>query len=117
LLEKGSKPPSPAANHELILRRGCMPKHAVVSGALNLTYRFRNTLRSSSLGGLVTNKVVDSFSRALRNKIANWNSEKVSGATDGIDIESRKYIARYLKDDIVGLSRMLGRDLSHWLAD
>lgn len=102
---------TPALSMENI---GTTPRRQFITKILNSAYRARNYIQTTPFAPLVDNMIVDRTSRRLRNAIVvrNRTSERPAGRPSPEDIN---FFVEQLQDDVNALSRLTGRDLSHWL--
>jgi hypothetical protein len=93
---------------------GGTPKWSTVTAMLNAGFRARNAIRQTPLKGVVDNPWLYECGRWIRNKITKWN-RKPEVRHPKIDSETASYIIELLADDISNLSRLLDRNLQHWM--
>lgn len=86
------------------------PPKALHPYLANVTFRkrFERDAKAAAAGSSVTDKVL-----ALRKRILKWN--QIDAPKEPVPIHIQQDIRQHLKGEVERLSRLIDRDLSHWL--
>jgi hypothetical protein len=86
-----------------------------VTAILWQLFSARNAIRRTALRSVVDNYFIDTHARRLRNWVAGLNRQP-SSRNESVDLETRRFIVDSVAEDVISLSKLVGRDLDSWIA-